>query len=132
MVILQSIFRSRNAYEKKTALIYIDQFRRDNDLLVGSMINFFWTYSQHCRYFRLQNLEAFNFCQAIVLAKIESYVSLIGLKFIPKKLWIMNIILLKIQIHSVWWPSLKDKQPFLFITTLMLSSHSDIFSISFH
>ena len=132
MVILQSIFRSRKAYEKKTALIYIHQFRRDNDLLVGSMINFFWTYSQHCRYFRLQNLEAFNFCQAIVLAKIESYVSLIGLKFIPKKLWIMNIILLKIQIHSVWWPSLKDKQPFLFITTLMLSSHSDIFSISFH
>ena len=44
----------------------------------------------------------------------------------------MSIILLKIQIHSVWWPSLKDKQPFLFITTLMLSSHSDIFSISFH
>ena len=77
---------------------------------------FFWTYSQHCRYFRLQNLEAFNFCQAIVLAKIESYVSLIGLKFIPKKLWIMSIILLKIQIHSVWWPSLKDKQSFLFIT----------------
>ena len=132
MVILQSIFRSRKAYEKKTALIYIHQFRRDNDLLVGSMINFFWTYSQHCRYFRLQNLEAFNFCQAIVLAKIESYVSLIGLKLIPKKLWIMSIILLKIQIHSVWWPSLKDKQPFLFITALMLSSHSDIFSISFH
>lgn len=71
--------------KKKTALIYIHQFRRDNDLLVGSMINFFWTYSRHCRYFRLQNLEAFNFCQAIVLAKIESYVSLIGLKFIPKK-----------------------------------------------
>ena len=118
--------------KKKTALIYIHQFRRDNDLLVGSMINFFLTYSQHCRYFRLQNLEAFNFCQAIVLAKIESYVSLIGLKFIPKKLWIISIILLKIQIHSVWWPSLKDKQPFLFITTLMLSSHSDIFSISFH
>lgn len=62
----------------------------------------------------------------------QSYVSLIGLKFIPKKLWIMSIILLKIQIHTVWWPSLKDKQPFLFITTLMLSSHSDIFSISFH
>ena len=70
MVILQSIFRSRKAYEKKTALIYIHQFRRDNDLLVGSMINFFFTYSQHCRYFRFQNLEAFNFCQAIVLAKL--------------------------------------------------------------
>lgn len=124
--------KQKGLWKKKTALIYIHQFRRDNDLLVGSMINFFWTYSQHCRYFRLQNLEAFNFCQAIVLEKIESYVSLIGLKFIPKKLWIMSIILLKIQIHSVWWPSLKDKQLFLFITTLMVSSYSDIFSISFH
>ena len=106
--------------KKKTALIYIHQFRRDNDLLVGSMINFFWTYSQHCRYFRLQNLEAFNFCQAIVLAKIESYVSLIGLKFIPKKLWIMSIILLK-NSDSFCMVAIPERQ-----TTVLVYYHSDV------
>ena len=84
------------------------------------MINFFWTYSQHCRYFRLQNLEAFNFCQAIVLAKIESYVSLIGLKFIPKKLWIMSIILLK-NSDSFCMVAIPERQ-----TTVLVYYHTDV------